>query len=72
MSGLLAGKRVAMEVSARDAVPAVDVVPAGVLELVRAAGAEVVSSGDLITRFYSRWSAEGLASHRRAAGPKFS
>lgn len=68
LSGLLAGKRIAMEVSARDAVPAVDVVPAGVLELVRSAGAEVVSSGDLISRFYSRWSAEGLASHRRAAG----
>jgi len=68
LAELLAGKRVAMEISPRDAVPAVDVVPAGVLELVRSAGAEVVSSGDLITRFYSRWTAEGLASHRRAAG----
>jgi len=68
LSRLLSGKRIAMEVSPRDAVPAVDVVPAGVLELVRAAGAEVVSSGDLISRFYSRWTAEGLASHRRAAG----
>jgi len=61
------GKRVAMEFAAGDAVPYVDRVPAGVLELIRAAGAEVGSSGDLVSAFYSRWSAEGEASHRRAA-----
>jgi Xaa-Pro aminopeptidase len=60
-------RRVAMEVSPGDAVPVVDLVPAGVVELIRKAGPEVVSSGDLMTRFYSRWSAEDLASHRRAA-----
>lgn len=65
---LLAGaKRVAMEVSPGDAVPALDLVPAGVVELVRRAGPEVVSSGDLVTRFYSRWTPEQVASHRRAA-----
>lgn len=64
---LLAGKRVAMEFSPRSAVPALDLIPAGAVELVRDAGAEPVSSGELITRFYSRWSADGLASHRRAA-----
>lgn len=64
---LLRGKRVAMEYAACDAVPYVDVVPAGVMELVREAGARVVSSGDLVSAFYSRWSAEGEASHRRAA-----
>lgn len=65
---LLSGaKRVAMEVSPRDSVPAVDKVPAGVAELVRSLGPELVSSGDLITYFYARWSEEGLASHRRAA-----
>lgn len=64
----LAGmRRVAMEVSPGDAVPVVDMVPSGVVELVRKAGPEVVSSGDLITRFYSRWTPEQLASHRRAA-----
>lgn len=66
MAALVGGRKIAMEVSAVDAVPAVDMVPAGVLELVRKAGADVVSSGGLITRFYSCWTAEGLASHRRA------
>lgn len=61
-----AGK-VAMEYAAGDAVPYVDRVPAGVVEMVRAAGVEVASSGDLVSAFYSRWSAEGEASHRRAA-----
>jgi Xaa-Pro dipeptidase len=61
------GPTAAMEYAEGDAVPYVDRVPAGVLELVRAAGAKVVSSGDLVSAFYSRWSAEGEASHRRAA-----
>ncbi len=60
-------KRVAMEVSPGDAVPALDLVPAGVVELVEKAGPEVVSSGDLITRFYSAWTPEQLAAHRRTA-----
>lgn len=59
--------RVAMEVSPGDAVPAIDLVPAGVAELVRAAGPEVIPSGDLITRFYARWTPDQLASHRRAS-----
>ena len=63
-----AGPTVAMEYAERDAVPYVDRVPAGVVELVRSAGAKVVSSGDLVSAFYSRWSDEGLAGHRRAAG----
>jgi Xaa-Pro dipeptidase len=67
LAALLRGKKVAMEYAAGDAVPYVDIVPAGVLELVRAAGAEVVSSGDLVSAFYSRWTPEGEASHRRAA-----
>jgi Xaa-Pro dipeptidase len=67
LSELVAGKRVAMEYSPGDAVPYLDRVPAGVLEMVRAAGAEVVSSADLVTRFYATWSDENLASHRRAS-----
>jgi Xaa-Pro aminopeptidase len=67
VAGLVAGKRVAMEYSPGDAVPYLDRVPAGVLELVRAAGAEVVSSADLVTRFYAVWSAPQLAAHERAA-----
>ncbi|HEU4566125.1 MAG TPA: Xaa-Pro peptidase family protein [Gemmatimonadaceae bacterium] len=61
------GKRVAMEYSPGDAVPYLDRIPAGVLEMVRAAGAEVVSSGELVTRFYAVLGDPQLASHERAA-----
>lgn len=67
LAGMVGGLKLAMEVSPKDAVPAVDYVPAGVAELVRAAGADIVPSADLITRFYARWSEEGLASHERAS-----
>ncbi|MGH7663336.1 MAG: M24 family metallopeptidase [Gemmatimonadaceae bacterium] len=67
LSALVRGKRVAMEYSPGDAVPYLDRVPAGVLEMVRAAGADVVSSSALVTRFYAALSAEDLAAHRRAA-----
>ena len=63
----VAGKRVAMEYSAGDAVPYLDRIPAGVIEMVRAMGATVTSSGELVTRFYASWSAEHIASHERAA-----
>jgi Xaa-Pro dipeptidase len=61
------GKRVAMEYSAGDAVPYLDRVPAGVIEMVREAGATVVSSGELVSRFYASWNAAHIASHVRAA-----
>ena len=61
------GKTVAMEYSPDDAVPYLDRIPAGVLELVRAAGARVVSSGELVTRFYAVLTADQIASHERAA-----
>lgn len=64
---LVRGKRVAMEYSPGDAVPVVDRVPAGVLELVRASGAEVVTSAELVTRFFAVWSDAEIASHRRNA-----
>jgi Xaa-Pro dipeptidase len=67
LAALVGGKRVAMEYSPGDAVPYLDRVPAGVLEMVRAAGADVVSSADLVTRFYATWTEQGLASHRRTA-----
>ncbi|HEY9448610.1 MAG TPA: hypothetical protein VIQ60_02620, partial [Gemmatimonadaceae bacterium] len=41
LSKLVSGKRVAMEYSPGDAVPYLDRVPAGVLEMVRSAGAQV-------------------------------
>ncbi len=61
------GKRIVMEYSPGDAVPYVDYVPAGVLELVRAAGATVETSGDLVTRFLAVWNDEECRTHRIAA-----
>jgi Xaa-Pro aminopeptidase len=61
------GKRVAMEYSKGDAVPYLDRIPAGVLEMVRDAGATVVSSSELVTRFYAVWNDDHIASHLRAA-----
>jgi Xaa-Pro dipeptidase len=60
-------KRIAMEISNNDAVPAMDLVPAGVLEMIRGLGPDVVASGDLVSRFYSAWSTEDLHAHRRAS-----
>lgn len=67
LADLIGGKKVAVEIMENDAVPAVDLIPAGVAELFRKAGAELHPSADLITRFYARWTEEGLASHVRAA-----
>ncbi|MEP7381109.1 MAG: Xaa-Pro peptidase family protein [Gemmatimonadota bacterium] len=64
---LVGGKRIAMEYSAGDAVPYLDRIPAGVLELIRSTGATVVTSGELVSQFYATWSAEDLLAHRRAA-----
>ena len=61
------GRKVAMEYSPGDAVPYLDRVPAGVMELVRASGATVVSSADLVSRFYAVWTEKNLESHKRAA-----
>ena len=67
LATLVAGKRVAMEYSAGDAIPYLDRVPAGVLEMVRATGATVVSSGELVSQVYATWTPEHRASHERAA-----
>jgi len=60
-------RRVAMEYVPGGAIPYVSRVDAGTVEMVRAAGAQVVSSADLVQVFEARWSGEGLESHRRAA-----
>ena len=67
LRALVGGKTVAMEVSPGDAVPYLDRVPHGVIELVESVGARVVSSGALVTQFAARWSASEFAGHRRAA-----
>jgi Xaa-Pro dipeptidase len=66
-SALPTGGRVAMEYSEGSAVPYVDRVPGGIVDLVRSAGVSVTGSADLVSAFYSRWTSEGEASHRRAA-----
>jgi len=60
-------RRVAMEYSPGGAIPYVSRVDAGTLEMVRASGAEVFTSADLVQFFEARWSPEALASHRRSA-----
>jgi Xaa-Pro aminopeptidase len=63
---LLRGKkRVAMEWAPR--LPSLSHVDGGTIELVRAAGAQPVSSGDLVTTLRARWTDAQLASHRAAA-----
>lgn len=65
---LLSGvRRVAMEYSAECAIPYISRVDAGTIELVRRAGAEVVSSGDLVQRFAAIWDAAAIATHEGAS-----
>lgn len=64
---LVAGRTLAMEVSPEDAVPYLDRVPFGVVELVRRLGGTVVPSGSLVSRFAARWSAAEADDHRAAA-----
>ncbi|HEU4565443.1 MAG TPA: M24 family metallopeptidase [Gemmatimonadaceae bacterium] len=67
LAALVRGRTVAMEYSPNGDVPYADFVPAGTLELVRAAGATPVSSAELVSRWCSAWTADDLASHERAA-----
>lgn len=64
----LAGmKRVAMEYSAGAAIPYVGRVDAGTVEMVKAAGPQVVSSADLVQFFEARWTQDQKDLHDRAA-----
>lgn len=64
---LVKGRTLAMEISPEDAVPYLDRVPYGVVELVRRLGATVVPSGPLVSRFAAGWSPAEMADHRAAA-----
>ena len=67
LAALLAGAgRVAMEVSPGCAIPYVSRVDAGTIELVRSLGVEVATSADLVQVAEAVWTADQLASHRRA------
>jgi Xaa-Pro dipeptidase len=67
LESLVRGRTLALEVSPADAVPYLDRVPHGVVQLLESFGARVVSSAPLVSRFAARWSAAELAGHRRAA-----
>jgi Xaa-Pro aminopeptidase len=60
-------KRVAMEYSPGAAIPYVGRVDAGTIEMVRAAGPEVVTSADLVQAFEARWTPQQKDLHDRAA-----
>lgn len=64
---LVRGRTIAMEISVDDAVPYLDRVPWGVVELIKRLGGKVVSSAPLVTRFAAAWSAAEEADHRFAA-----
>lgn len=67
LASLLTGcRRIAMQYSPLCAVPYVAMVDAGTIELVRAAGVEVVSSADLVQYFEARWTEAQLESHMEA------
>ena len=64
VSGL---RRVAMEYSPNCAIPYISRVDAGTVELIRQAGADVVSSGDLVQRFAAVWDDLAIDTHREAS-----
>src|SRR5918992_2117400 len=67
LASLVAGRTLAMEISPRDAVPYLDRVPFGVVELLKELGARIVPSGFLVSRFAAGWSPAELEDHRAAA-----
>jgi len=59
-------KNIAMQYSPKNEIPYVSMVDAGTIELVRAAGAKVVSSADLVQKYEACWTPEQLESHLTA------
>ncbi len=64
---LTLGQRIAVEYSEDDRIPQLDRVPAGVLDLIKRSGVNLVASSELVTLFAAGWSEAELASHRRAS-----
>lgn len=64
---VVGGKAVAMEISPRDAVPYLDRVPWGVIDLLQSLDVTIKPSAELVTRFAATWSAEETAEHIKAA-----
>src|SRR5512138_3757951 len=66
LGALPRGAKLAMEYFPGGTIPTLSRVDAGTLELVRSFGVEVVSSADLVQRFFCRLDAAQVESHRRA------
>lgn len=64
---LKGSRRIAMEYSPRNAIPAVSKVDAGTVDLVRSFNVEVVSSADIMQQYTSVWDEYKLKSHLAAA-----
>lgn len=60
------GKKIAMQYSPKSAIPYVAMVDAGTIELVRSAGAKVVTSADLVQKYEACWTPGQLESHLAA------
>lgn len=67
LPALVSGKTIAAEYSPNGAIPYLDGVPGGIMEQLKGAGAKIVSSVDLVTRYCSVWSEDGRKSHERSA-----
>lgn len=67
LTQVVGGRTAAMEISAGDAVPYLDRIPWGVIDLLQTLGVKVVPSAQLVTQFASTWSAEETAEHLVAA-----
>jgi Xaa-Pro dipeptidase len=67
LGALVRGRRLAADISPNGAIPYLDGVPAGVAQWIASLGATLVPSADLVTRYCSVWTAQDVASHRRAA-----
>jgi Xaa-Pro aminopeptidase len=67
LGALVRGRRLAADISPHGAIPYLDGVPAGVADWLGSLGATLVTSADLVTRYCSVWTADDVASHRRAA-----
>jgi Xaa-Pro aminopeptidase len=61
-----APKKIAMQYSPKNHIPAVSMVDAGIIELVKSFGHKVVSSADLVQLFEATISEEGYRSHKEA------
>ncbi|HOA13672.1 MAG TPA: M24 family metallopeptidase [Myxococcota bacterium] len=63
---MLSGRLVAMQYSPEDSIPYISIVDAGMVELVKAAGARVASSADLVQVFEAVIGEDGYRSHIEA------